>query len=31
MTLEPGEHTIVVRVTDAALDSGTGRVVITVQ
>lgn len=31
MTLEPGEHTIVVRVTDTALNSGTGRVVITVQ
>ena len=31
MTLEPGEHTIVVRVTDTTLNSGTGRVVITVQ
>jgi hypothetical protein len=31
MTLEPGEHTIVVRITDTALNSGTGRVVITVE
>ena len=31
MTLEPGEHTIVVRVTDSALKSSTGRVIITVQ
>ena len=29
--LAPGEHTIVVRVTDTALNSGSGRVVITVQ
>ncbi len=31
MALAAGEHTIVVRVTDTALNSGTGRVVITVQ
>jgi hypothetical protein len=31
MSLEPGEHTIVVRVTDTALNSGTAKVVINVQ
>jgi len=31
MGLEPGEHTIVVRVTDTALNSGTAKVVVNVQ
>lgn len=31
MVLEPGEHTIIVRVTDAALNGGTGKVVVSVE
>jgi len=31
MTLEPGEHTIVVKVTDTALNSGTAKVIVRVQ